>query len=195
MGTVIPSSSFLECHLGLHIIHQFSHWIIEWTSALQNAGVKKMFPLHVLQTFSEVYSVRSPFRGNKIHSIETAYHIVYHNSLSSLQNICSIPNHGSLNPLCTNYNLENCPFCLIAFTLCKCWKCPRLLHTLHVSSPLLEQYFWWCKLSIDHLANMRLLKLHDQTEVLKIDLAQWKATASSIIPETDLTSWFSIFGS
>lgn len=114
------------------------------------------------------------------HSIETPYHIVYCNNLSSLQHIHSIPDHSSLNPLHTNFHHENCQFSLIAFTLYRCSKSSSLFHTLQISSHLFKQYFRQFRLPIYLLAYWMHLEYHYEGESCTMESAQFKASARSI---------------
>lgn len=122
------------------------------------------------------------------HCVRIPYYIVYHNVLQSLQHICSLPKHDALNLLHTNFQHKNCQFSLIALTLCRCWKTPRLLPKLQIFGHLLENYCRQLQLSIYHLPYRIPLEHLLKTEACKKEVVQFKANASSVNCQSDLNS-------
>lgn len=124
------------------------------------------------------------------HSIDPPYHHVYFNGFSSLQHLYSFLRHGSLYPLGMNFHHKNCQFSLIAFAHCRCWK-----------SPICFTQYWCQVTSYNNTAGKSddlFITWHIQciwSTTRKQKLAAWKPLNAKPLPQSDLTSWLSIFGS
>lgn len=124
--------------------------------------------------------------------LETAFWLVFHNLLSLPQHRGSLPTHGSLILLYTNFHCENCQFALTAFMLARCRRVQECLHAADVKSALraiqqanLMKNFHWAY-------NMHLVHLKE-SEACDMEAAQFKVIASSTLCSYLLNLWRSIF--